>query len=328
MNILKLKRELTLTIVILLIIPFTTLAQDSLTLRLKLKTGQSFDFVVGTNMQMEMNMGDTSMKMDMTMQQGMKYEVFSVKDNGDMEIGTTPNSSKMQMEMMDGMTFEYDSNNPNLEDPTTQSMHDAFSKTIGKTIKMTMTPIGKISDYSGFEEYFDDLLEDNPGSESVKEMFGDESMKELMGQFTGLYPEEAVSIGDSWEVTLNWKQMGMDIVYDYTLLEINDGKAKIGIKGKMDFDLGEAMANMTQMTEEMGFEYEMTGSIDGSFELDATDGWIDNMVQNMVVSGFMKMKMPKGASLEDRGISNATLDENGKVVIPMSIKMAQTMKRQ
>jgi len=327
MNFLKLQRQTTLAILILLITPLMATSQDSITLRLKLKTGQTFDMFVGSDMQMDIKMGDTTLSMDMEMEQRMRHNVVEVRDNGDIKIGTTPEASKSKMMMMNGMGFEYDSDNPNLDDPTVASMHDAFSTTIGRTINMTMSPLGKVKEYSGLEQYFEELVRDEPGTEGLKDMFSDESLKELMDQFTGLYPENAVKVGDTWEVTLSWKQFGMDMVYDYTLLEINNGVAKIGAKGKMDIDLAKVMESMTQMTEEMGFEYQMTGSFDSSFELNSTDGWIDNMVQNMTVSGFMKMKLPEGASLDDIGLVNATIDGNGKVIIPLDMKLVQTMTR-
>jgi len=113
MNFLKLQRQTTLAILILLITPLMATSQDSITLRLKLKTGQTFDMFVGSDMQMDIKMGDTTLSMDMEMEQRMRYNVVEVRDNGDIKIGTTPEASKSKMMMMNGMGFEYDSDNPN-----------------------------------------------------------------------------------------------------------------------------------------------------------------------------------------------------------------------
>ena len=166
-----------------------------------------------------------------------------------------------------------------------------------------------------------------PGTDGLKGMLNDQSLKGLMAQFSGLYPTDSVKIGDTWKANLEWKQFGMDIAYDYTLLDVKDGVAKIRAKGKMDIDLAEVMENMTQKTEEMGFEYEITGSLDSFFELNAVDGWMNNMVQNIAVTGFVKMKLAEGASLDTVGMYNVMMDENGKVVIPIDMKLVQMMKR-
>ena len=222
------------------------ISQDSTTLRLKLKAGQAFDMIVGSYMQMDMKMDDTTLSITMEMEQQMRYNVMEVKNNGDIKVGTTPESSKSKMSLINGMSVEYDSKNPNLDDPTVENIHNAFSTTIGRTINMTMSPLGEIKEYHGLEQYFEELVRDEPGTDGLKKMLSDESLKELMDQFTGLYPENAVKIGDTWEVALEWKQFGMDMVYDYTLLEINGGVAKIGAKGKIDVNLEEIMENMTK----------------------------------------------------------------------------------
>jgi hypothetical protein len=327
MTFLKLQKQITLTIFLLLTLPLFSTAQDSTALRLKLKVGQAFNMFVCSDMQMDLKMDDTTLSMNMEMEQRMRYNVFEVRNNGDIKLGTTPKTAKLKMSLVNGLGFEYDSANPDLDDPTVESMHDAFSTTIGKTINMTMSPLGKVTEYYGLEQYFEELVHREPGTDGLKGMLNDQSLKGLMAQFSGLYPTDSVKIGDTWKANLGWKQFGMDIAYDYTLLDVKDGVAKIRAKGKMDIDLAEVMENMTQKTEEMGFEYEITGSLDSFFELNAVDGWMDNMVQNIAVTGFVKMKLAEGASLDTVGMYNVMMDENGKVVIPIDMKLVQMMKR-
>lgn len=296
---------------------------DSVTIRIQLQKGQTFPLKSDNNMSIEMTIADSTMSMDMNMGQVFEYTVNDVDDDGNMTLDATVKRVLISMQMMNGIEMAYDSDTPQSEDEEEIDIMSAtYSKMIGTKMSTKFSPTGEILDFSGMEDFMQETLgEDlNP---TLQKSYGNDAMKELMKQMSSYLPQHPVTIGDSWDMEITWS--GMTINYTYTLKSIKKDIYILDIKGDMNMDLGKMMGEMTQMPEDMGIEYHMSGDLSGYMHINKTDGWIQEMVHYMNVSGEMRMKMPEDAPANET--ENIQLNDDGQMVIPMKMKMEQKMSR-
>ena len=198
------------------------LSTKEVLLRFQPKNGDNYVM----NMDMTMNMeGPQSMTMLMTMVNGIK--VNNLDKEGSFDLDNV--ISKMTMSMKNPMmNIEYDSDNPDMEDVTSKTMHETMSKMLNVKLTSKMDNKGKVLETPDYDKIF--------GNEPELKGQLDQMNNSLQNSFIA-YPEKIVKVGDSWNSEINvGGQMPMNQTFIYTIKEITSTTVNIGITGTVALD--------------------------------------------------------------------------------------------
>lgn len=279
------------------------------TLRYNLKNGETYSMNAKAKMLMKQDMGFTKMEMGMDMD--ISYSFLVKGKSGeiyDLEIKYT----RMVMEMntpQGKMTI--DASNPNASDPTSQVLKGFLDS----PFMVKMDTRGQILEVNGLDEMMNNILKNMNLPASQKEVlaaqlsqsYGQESFKQNMSNNMPVFPENAVSPGETWETTLklNTQFFPIDIKATYTYKGVEngawliDGKADMAMKG-------------SQNANGMDIEYDLTSDMVYNQKLDKSTGWPKDTNAKMNMKG--EFKVPASNELP-----------NG-MTIPMEMTMEMTMK--
>lgn len=103
-----------------------------------------------------------------------------------------------------GPIFDVDTRKEISEDYVEGKIFKWLTKT---ALKINMLKTGKIVSLAGTEDLINNMIDDlgfdsftmEVMRESMRKEFGEESLIESLGQFTYMYPDKTVNIGDSWQ---------------------------------------------------------------------------------------------------------------------------------
>ena len=198
------------------------LSTKEVLLRFQPKNGDNYVMKMDLTMNME---GPQSMTMLMTMVNGIK--VNNLDKAGSFDLDNV--ISKMTMSVKNPtMNIEYDSDNPDMEDVSSKTMHETMSKMLNVKLTSKMDNRGKVLEMPDLDKIFGD----NP------ELKGqlDQMNNSLQNSFIS-YPEQIVKVGDSWnsEIAIDG-QMPMNQIFTYTIKEITATTVNIDITGTVALD--------------------------------------------------------------------------------------------
>jgi hypothetical protein len=133
---------------------------------------------------------------------------------------------KMDIEI-GGNRINYDSTNPSAS--SGNPLADFFKALVGSKFKLTVSPQMKVLKIEGREDFINRLVKANPTMEPLlKQILGDEALKQMADPAFGALPSKPVKKGDTWE-----KQSKLDMgpigIYDTTYKYTYEGK-----EGKLD----------------------------------------------------------------------------------------------
>jgi len=124
---------------------------------------------------------------------------------------------KMNIEI-GGNKVEYDSTNPT--SAAGNPLGDFFKTLVGNEFKLTISPEMKVIKIDGRDEFLQKLIKGNPQMEPLlKQILGDDALKQMADPAFASTPPKAVKKGDTWEKksTLNMGPIGTyDTTYKYT----------------------------------------------------------------------------------------------------------------
>ena len=245
----------------------------------------SFNPAMGTkyeyNMQTVQNIKQNVMGQDIPMETEMSSTYL-------MEIkNKTPQEIHVQFTYLDFtflvsssmMNLKYDSKNPTENTSEMDKiLEKMFSTLISKPFTIVFTPDGSVKSLTGMETIVKNMLNAVSADGQVatqmgaqlSQQFNDESMKSMFGQLFNFYPDNAVKIGDSWDVknSILMNNMNLDTNTKNTLKGINTNNATIEVAGDIDMNM------------EGG---KLSGKQTGTMILDTTTGMpaTSDMSQNM-----------------------------------------------
>lgn len=198
------------------------LSTKEVLLRFQPKNGDNYVMKMDLTMNME---GPQSMTMLMTMVNGIKVNNIDKAGSFDLENVI----SKMTMSVKNPMmNIEYDSDNPDMEDISSKTMHETMSKMLNVKLTSKMDNRGKVLEMPDLGKIFGDDPE-------LKGQL-DQINNSLQNSFIS-YPEQIVKVGDSWnsEIAING-QMPMNQIFTYTIKEITATTVNIDITGTIALD--------------------------------------------------------------------------------------------
>lgn len=145
----------------------------------------------------------TSGAFEMTMGQDLdmvlREEVRAVDPDGTATLSITYESVRAEVRLPGGVERDFDSTEPETEEAAQEALTERFSRMVGKSILLRMTPAGRVLDVTGIEELMQGVLgEDN----AFSSLFRDDTFRKLV-ESAYMLPAESVAFGDTWDGTLH-----------------------------------------------------------------------------------------------------------------------------
>lgn len=189
-------------------------------------------------------------------------------------------------------TVEYDSRNPPEDsDP----LYQAFGNMVGKGFSMKVSPSGEVLEVTGVDTLLFGLIEDlgvedetlrAQFEEQIQEQFSEEALKEQMGNMIVDYPEGEVRIGDTWTASSQSTDLApIAVETTYTLEAYEDGIATVRMVSTLNSDPETSVMDMGMFQ----IKYDLTGTQEGTVEVDIEIGLSVNSVITQEMSGEMTL---------------------------------------
>lgn len=218
--------------------------QDAVKLEWKFEKGKPFYQEMQTKTKQTMKI----MAMDNITQNQDQTFIFSwtpVDQDKDKNWIVTQKIEGVKMDIeIGGNKITYDSANPGAG--TSNPLADFFKALVGSEFKLTISPDMKVTKIEGRDEFINKLVKANPQMEPLlKQILGDEALKQMADPAFASVPPNPVKKGDTWEKQskLNMGPIGTyDTTYKYTY-EGKDGKLdKIKVDTVLNYKPPEAGA--------------------------------------------------------------------------------------
>jgi hypothetical protein len=271
----------------LLVVYVLTSTAQQYDLKLNLKKGQHYKQSMTVVMDLTQSMGEQEMSINTKMQFEVAQTVKAITAKGDFEIENEYSRVAMDMDAM-GQKITYDSN---VKDTTDNELlkkySSSFGKILGKKFIVVLSPKGKVIEIKGFKELLDDLGKGNPDAATKKMLEGIFDEHKITSNFESSYhmfPDNSVKIGDTWSQTKSVESMfPIEISTTYVLKEVNNGVAKITVKG--DFTIKKDDYKANGITMKINF----AGNYNGFYDLDINSGMSNRAEIAMPMKGTMEV---------------------------------------
>ena len=225
-----------------------------------------------------LNIASAQVKLSFNPEKGKKYEyqtevIQNIKQNlmGQeipMEMTTsmtclmeikdkTPQEIQVQLTYQDlayvvsspMMKMEYDSKNP-VENPTEidKVLERAFSNFMGKSFLVVIAPDGSVKSVTTVETVAESAANTSAANwqvdaqiaAQINQQFSGDAMKNMFEQSFKMYPANAVTAGDSWNIegTTTINNMNTSLKTKYTLKEVSRNMATISVESDVEMESG------------------------------------------------------------------------------------------
>ncbi|WP_321288691.1 DUF6263 family protein [uncultured Sunxiuqinia sp.] len=278
----KTSKATLLLIIVSLFCSFSTQAKTKKLLRLNLEKGAVYEMNMNMDNHMDQEMMGQQIKMDQKMQMVTSMTVTDVLPNKNFMLTYQYKSIRMDMETM-GQTMSFNTDKPADDNPAS-NMLKGMTKV---ELKMEITSRGEVVNIEGFES-FSNVFGANPQLEGMLQMFSDkEAFKSNFSKTFNYFPEDKVSVGDTWNSTQQLKDfMNMNIDMHFKVTNIEDDKITLDVNS--DFS-----SNSPMEQGGMKMEMNMTGKQNGEMKINSEDGMVSSSDLSQDISMLMKMTNPQ-----------------------------------
>lgn len=174
----------------------------------------------------------------------------------------------------------------------------------GRAFTLKVKPNGEIVELTGAEAILEDVKKLLPEDENVRKMilgnieraFGNEAVRVKMDPFPGLYPDEAVAVGDSWD--------------QFTLDSRKDGVATVAFEKTIEPDPDAE----PEQTGDGTVRSNLAGTRKGTVRIDEETG--------LIIEGRLDLEL-KGEYL-----FTSTQDPENEISVPTTVVQSTTLKMQ
>ncbi len=225
-----------------------------------------------------------------------------------------------------GVTTSYDSTATGTQ-ATNNALGEFFKALVGSEFKITLTPELKIIKIEGRDEFVSKLVRANPTMEAIlKQILGDEALKQMADPAFAAIPNKPVKKGDTWERKLNLN-MGPIGTYDttntYTYEGVDSSKLeKIKVDTKLKYIApGPAAAGSLPFKIKAGTEL-TSKSATGTVYFDNTKHRLDHSDMKLNLEGKLEIDVG-GTSTE----VNLNMDQTTTVKITDTDPIAPVVKK-
>ncbi len=257
----------------LLLFGFNNYAQP-VQLRLRLNTGQTYNY--NSDMSMQMNQQINGQNIDIVMNLNGNL-AFVVKEfvNDTYLLEAAYKKLVMIMEMPQA-TITFSSDNPASSDPISM----LFAQLIDQPFMISMSSRGEIVEVNGLEKLFQSMIDSLNLPEQQKQQvrsqmqqsFGNEAFINNFQLGWIIFPEQAVSQGNSWEFTTTMTSTGVAIKVNttHTYLGMQDGKWHIRSTSTLSKADNQEWSNFNGLKAKIT----VNGTQQGDILLEIASGWV------------------------------------------------------
>jgi hypothetical protein len=230
------------------------------------------------------------------------YLVKEIDQDNNMLLGIT----------LDNIFVDFDFQGQELGDKELSNLNESLKQTLEKMgnhseiqeLTMVISPLGEVLDSSPLDTWLVNILEnmdDEQVTESTKEIMqsilGSDVLEQSWNQSFGYIPSTPVTIGDTWSTSLSVDMfLAMDIIFNYTLVEVTDTTYEIEITGTLSAG-NEIDNNLLDFSElealGMKIDFNLSGESEGTMSIDRATGWI--LGSEISTLAQMTMKFSFGA---------------------------------
>ena len=245
----KKNKQIVITAMLLLFAGFSINlnAQKSVQLRYNLNQGDQYSY----EMKMDQDIVFQSSGQTMTLDQVLEfYMTSSIKEVSDsITVESSINRVVMNQKIF-GMEMNYDSDIPVADqNPMAAQIAAAMGGLINKNYSMIMDKLGNIGDVDVSQLTDNDDLTNNLGS----------------GSNFAVYPENAVTVGDSWEKDIEpMKTSDMKFHAKYTVLKLSGSQATLQLDGTIT----------ANKMDDVDADMNLSGQQKGEMTIDVKTGWL------------------------------------------------------
>ncbi len=287
------KKILNLILAVLILASCQT---EKTNLRLNLEKGKTYPQVTNLKSTIKQNFMGQDINMVMSVQGNMLYTVKAVTDNG-YEMDVEYNSLSLTMELPTG-TVEFSSENNEKQ----EMLSNVLAAMKHKPFQITMTKLGKITEIKNVKQLFESAFSqfsDIPANQmaqirsQLEKAYGRDAFKGNIEMSTAIYPENPVTIGDTWEIKTKLNGgMSAGVTSTYKYAENNadnyliTGTSKIATTDKDTY---------TEMGG-MSAKYDLKGDMTSQIKVDKTSGWIMEAKIKQTLKGDVYIKTNPNAT--------------------------------
>lgn len=301
------KKQLLILVAAVLAVAFTFSKEK---LALNLTKGETYQQNMVSEITIKQQIQGQTMNINMAVTADMGYLVKEVA-NQIFTLDVTYNKMAMKMSLPTG-AMEYSSDKKVEGD----LMSTILSNMVNKPFTIKMSENGKVQEVTNIDKLFESAFSELPNiSEMQKQQimaqvmqsYGGDAIKGNLEMATALFPETAVSKGDSWDVTTKVESgMTMIVKTTYTLTEV--GADYYLLKGVSTI---ETLKDEVKENMGMPMQYNLSGTMDATLKLSKSTGWVMTATIDQVISGEAVIQdnpqVPGGMSIP--------MDMNNKMTI-------------
>ncbi len=260
---------------------------DPIVLQLNLSEGAAYRIRTLTSQTVSQDFQGLTLETDQQSGFEYTYTVTMQESDGSAWIDVTYTRALYEIDSTLG-TVSYDSADPG---PVPEGV-EAIAAIVGSGFSIRVLPDGEILEIQGLEEMYDQMLAaletEDPQLRSTfelafREQFGERALKEQLGSLLFEFPEQPISVGDSWNTTQETTVIAPMVVENtYTLLDFDQDQALIEVSSTVRLATEEGGLNMGLMV----LDFTMTGAQEGQIQVDLKTG-LSNSVVNQILTGEM-----------------------------------------
>jgi Cu/Ag efflux protein CusF len=253
---------------------------EPVNLKFNFQPGSKYQYVTETQQAIKQVSQNMTMNQSMTM--SSTYEV-SAADGSNKKITVMYDRLAIKT-ASPAMNVEYDSQDPARQNENLKYM----SSLLNKPFSMTVNEKGEILQLNGMKEMIDGIIDStNPNMAGIKEQmnqtFNDTAIRSMMQQSFNIYPDKAITPGESWEKKFTLTSIiNMEMDNKYKLVSVNNGVAHLEVNSKITGKPGNNPA-MAQM------KIEMNGTQTGTMDVEVSSGLITDSKLKQSMKGKMSV---------------------------------------
>lgn len=248
---------------------------DKIDLALNLPEGSRYNIRYTTSQKIVQDVGGQIQEIRQDTEFRYVYTVQKVDASGNMDIEIRYHSIRFDQYGPFGHVG-YDSENPPEEVHPVALGYDVM---VGEAFRITVSDSGEILRVKGMDDILNKLFDrmavpEGVDKEAVRrnlyKQFGDQALKDSIGNFFAVYPGYSVVPGDSWDKTVDVAiGFPLRVMTTYTLNDVSSGEARVMSSSQIHSRDDADPVNMGGMS----LRYEVSGTQEGSILLDAATGW-------------------------------------------------------
>lgn len=236
----------------------------------KFQKGDSFAVTVFLSQNISQTVSGVKQEMEQEIDIEYSFDITGVDNQGNYDTKITYKTVKASQSGVRGMDYEYDSSRSTKNPPRGAV---AFNALVGKSITGKMTKNGRYLDLKGVDAILDDIVDDvakmsgpnfdeKKTRELLKKQFGEKAMTQNLNQGMPIFPDNAVSVGDTWVNRLYLSQVfGMETTFNCTLKSVTEDSFVVEVTADIKSDgQGEGL-DMGSGVARFACKGEMTGQL-------------------------------------------------------------------